>query len=432
MTRKKMSPLAWSWFAPAFMALLLSGCRKSGAESTQPIVAVPPPLVETVKPVRRTVVRTVELPGDVEPYQQAMLYAKVAGYLRTVLVDQGDQVRAGQLLATIESPELKREADQMQAHMEKARADLVGTRAELLKAYAERDAAEAQLRQSRETYTRLKRVYDRDHGLLARQDLDMAETKVRVGESQRVVADKQIEVTRAKIQGLSHQVQAAEEAFKRAASWLSYTQIRAPFSGTITQRLLDPGTLVQSAVNSAQGGTKPLFALVNMDTVRILVQVSEPDAPYVHQGTKGTISTEVGPRLLNARVSRVAGALDPSTRTMPAEIELRNPDHRLTGGMFVKVSLNLEAHHQALSVPAGAVLLEKDTRFLLLVKDGKADKVAVTTGFEGPQWIEIVKGLHGNEEVILAGKENVSPGLAVRLKPREYTQHAGELNKRHH
>jgi RND family efflux transporter MFP subunit len=512
-------------------ALMLGagGCGRSLSAAEPPIVTVPKPIVQVAKPERRTVERAIELPGDAQPYQQAMLYAKVSGYLRAVLVDKGDRVQAGQLLATIDSPEMRREAAQAQesaegagalaagntaaragavsdyrqaqAAVSKAQADLAAARAQVPKAEAERDAAAADVQKAielqqqaqtavaqaqagltqakaeddlnRQTYERLKRVYDRDPGLLARQDLDIAQSKVKASagrvvsaeqaieaarqgvaaaqqsvtaarskqaamessisvaeaqihtadqqvasmQAQAAAAKSQIGVVEAQGRNVVFQSQASQQSAKRAAEMLGYTQIRAPFAGTITQRFLDPGALVQSAANSAQGSTKPVLALADSDTVRVIMQVPEPDVPYVRPGTRAALRADALPGTkLAGRVTRTSGALDPGSRTMLVEIDLPNRRHLLHPGMFLKVTLDLEAHPGALTVPTSAVVFEKDKRSVFVVENGKAKKGAVKTGFEGAQWIEITSGLMGNEQVIAVGKENVSNGASVQVK----------------
>jgi RND family efflux transporter MFP subunit len=506
-----------------------SGCERAEISAGPPIVAVPPPIVQVAKPARRTVERTLQIPGDVEPYQQAMLYAKVAGYLRSVLVDKGSRVKAGILLATIDSPEMRREAaqaqgvyqgasalaagnaaararalseyHQAQAAYAKAQSDLAAVQAQVPKARAERETAAAEyqkaieqekvartgvteaqaalkqaqveLELNQQTYSRLKQVYDRDPGLLARQDLDIAQTRWQVSQSKVTwaeqavqaaqqgvaaahqggvaaqskvnAAERAIDVAKAQVRTAEHQAtavkaqigaarsqvgvveaqgqsvvfqsRASQQAAKRAAEMLAYTEIRAPFAGTITQRFLDPGALVQSAANSAQGTTKPVLALADSDTVRVYVQVPEPDVPHVHPGTRAKVRADALPNHpFPARVTRVAGALDLATRTMLTEIDLPNHAHLLTPGMTVKVTLDLEAHAGALTVPTSAVAFDKEKRSVFIAESGKARKVNVKTGFEGPQWIEITGGLSGDEDVIATGKENVSNGGAVQVQ----------------
>lgn len=158
------------------------------------------------------------------------------------------------------------------------------------------------------------------------------------------------------------------------------------------------------------------MTLANFDTIRIFVPVPEPDVPYVHSGSKATVRVDALPNhLFENRVSRLSGALDPSTRIMLAEIDLPNQAHLLHPGMLAKVTLDLQTHRNALTVPTSAVIFDKDKRSVFVIEEGKAGKVNVKTGFEESQSVEILDGLKGNEEVVIVGKENVENGSPVRF-----------------
>jgi RND family efflux transporter MFP subunit len=176
---------------------------------------------------------------------------------------------------------------------------------------------------------------------------------------------------------------------------------------------------VQSATASAQNATQPVLEMVADETVRIYVHVPEPEVSKVRPGTLATVRPEAYPdRQIPARITRMAGSLDSSTRTLLAEIELANADHLLNPDMFVKVTLTLQSHPDALVVPTSALIVEKDERAVFVVRQGKAEKLGVKTGFEGPDWTEIVEGLRGEEAVIVIGKENVSRGATVQIIAR--------------
>jgi len=392
-----LAPKTWRALAVPLVAFLLGGAIVAGwqswgqAPTAEPhIIALPPPSVQVAKPERRTVVRSIELPGDVSAYHQARLYAKVAGYLEKVLADKGDSVTAGQLLAVIQAPELEREVQQSKDASRAATARIA--------------AARGELELHHKTYLRLKGVFDEDPGLLARQELDIAEAKAKEASAKLALAEAKLK--------------AAQQAARRAADMQAYTEIRAPFAGTVSQRFLDPGTLMQSATSSAQGATRPVLELVNDGTVRISVQVPEAEVSKVQPGSEATVRPEAHPDLeIPSRITRMAGSLDTATRTLLAEIELANAEHRLKPGMFVKVILTLESHADALVVPTSAVVIEKDKRAVFVVRDGKAEKLVVKTGFEGPDWTEIVGGLAGEEAVVVNGKEDVSRGGTVQIIP---------------
>lgn len=437
------------------LGLLLAGC--SGPGPGGPIQAVPVPVVQVARPERREVVRTLELPGDARPYQEARLYAKVPGYLSRMLVDTGDRVLAGQLLAELEVPELERDLAQKEAEeaaagaetaaarmqMERARAEVQGASAEVGRAQALLDQTRAELAQTRarlevsvQTHERLRRIYDLDSGLLARQELDVALGRLREDQAaaqaaqQRVAAAHQalavartrtsvssaeVEVTRSRARSRELQGQALGAAAARARQMQEYTQIRAPFAGLITDRYLHPGALVQTAVGSAQGQTQPVLALADLRRLRVTVHVPETEASFVSRGTSAHVQLAGQAESLPARVTRVSGRLDAATRTMLTELELDNRGLRVKAGALVRVELELERRARALSVPATAVVREKDKRFVWVVRSNKVEKLQVQVGFENPAWVEVREGLPDQEQVVVLGKEALTPGATVKV-----------------
>lgn len=180
-----MNQQKWRAFALPLSTFLLGGAMALGWQGSRqppavepPIVALPSPVVQVAKPERHTVARSIELPGDVQAYQRARLYAKVAGYLEKVLVDKGDRVKAGQLLAVIQAPELERE--------------VLAARQAYQAALAKREVEKAALELQQTTHRRLKRVYDQDPGLLARQDLDIAQAKVQEARARLALAEAEL------------------------------------------------------------------------------------------------------------------------------------------------------------------------------------------------------------------------------------------------
>ncbi|MHB2017391.1 MAG: efflux RND transporter periplasmic adaptor subunit [Candidatus Xenobia bacterium] len=455
------------------LAALVGGCnsgaQKAGSDPPgDAINPVPAPVVSVVKPVRQNIHHTLELPGDVEAWYKAKLYAKVAGYLKTLVVDKGDHVTQGELLATIESPELERQAASADQTFEAAVAAEREDAAVLQKAMSERmvaqanyDRALAQVRESQAgivkaksdlaladtTYTRLKTVYDKDHGLVAREDVDVAEAqkndaaaKVDSADEALDAAQQNVESCKSAIAAANSQINAlkqraqqdnfASAAAKAAAQkdheLYAYTDIRAPFTGLITARYLDPGALVQDSANSAQGTAQPVLALQDLNVVRVYVQVPQPDAVYLksHQ-TRITLHTaEIPDRIWKGTVTRISGALSEGSRTELTEIDLSNPDQALHPGMLVSVRLDLATHRNALTIPNTAVVMEGDKRFVFTESDNKVHKVEIETGFEEPTLVEVKKGLTGSEAVV-SRTQGLRDGDVVQLvKPTSSPQQA--------
>jgi RND family efflux transporter MFP subunit len=352
---------------PAVVLATLLGCGRPGAESGTADAAVV--TVTVVRPARRTLVRSLKVPGGIEAFQEATLYAKTAGYLSKITVDRGDRVRRGQVLATISVPEMGGEHDVAEATLREAEAAL-----DLKKVTAERT----------------REVYAAEAGAVTRQQVDQAEAELTEVESK---------VARLK----------AELA--RLETLMDYATIRAPFDGIITDRFVDPGAMIQLATSSAQA---PIVTLMNMDTVRVFAEVSEPDVPFVSRTTPARLTVEVLPgEDFQGTVTRYATALDPKTRTMKTEVDLPNPKHRLRPGMFAVVILELGRREDALTLPAAALLVEKDTPYVFTIVDGTARRTPVTTGISDGIVVEILDGLNGSESVVLAGRGLVTDGMRV-------------------
>jgi RND family efflux transporter MFP subunit len=464
--------------AAGLLACLLwlgTGC--SNTPGAAPAGTVPPSAPTTVvvaKVQRRQVVRMVELPADVVPMQQTMIYAKVAGYIDTMHVDKGDRVQAGQLLAHLTLPEAVGQVAQHRADVSKGEADLAAARADVPAVVAQQRAAmadyqravaqEQQLRTqikssqaalqqakaeqqlAQQSYDRLVGVAHIDAGLVAGEDLDTARTALAVARSkteaarqnvsaalrQVQVAHAQSAVARAQAEAQSHQVsvaqaRAASMRFQREANQaaqqeaqatLDYADIRAPFSGIITNRFLDRGALAQSATTNAQTTATPMFSIADVDTVRVIAHAPESEAPYVHKGVRATVQADyLGSERLTETVTRTSNVLDPSTRTLLTEVDLPNPSHRLQAGTVVRMTLAVQAHDNALAVPAAALVTEKKQSFVFVVSEGKARKVPITPGFANDEWVEINAGLHGNEDVVISGNEHLNNDAAVRIVP---------------
>lgn len=334
----------------------LCSCGRSTGDAPQK--APLPVAVQTVLPYRGEISRSVTLPTfRILAYQQATLYAKVSGYLKTLTVDKGDVVKEGQLLAEIEVPEML--ADEAQY---KAETEVAGT-----------------------NYERMTQARQKAPDLVVPQTVDDLRG--------------QWEVARAKLQ--------------RTRTLLQYARITAPFAGVITARFVDPGAFIPAATS----GTPAQSALVTlMDSSRLRVQVFVPEAevPFITNGVPVHVTLEELPgRTFSASVTRFAYALDEATKTMLTEIELPNPTGDLRPGMYASVQLEVEHKPEALLLPAAAVLTEKAGAFVFLVADGKAKKTPVRIGFSDGVNVEITAGVEPGQPVILTRNQTLNDGQAV-------------------
>lgn len=353
MRKNLNSTLCFAFVGAASLAL--TGCGQSGGAST---AAPPPPNVQTVRVKQGDIVRTLTLPGNVRAYQEATLYAKVAGYLKSIAVDRGDWVKANDVLAEIEAPEML---------------------ADVTKFKAELDVAEIEVKRVNEA---IKKAPD----LVIPQTVDAARGKYEI----------------------------AKANLERIETLLGYAKITAPFSGVVTKRWVDVGAFIPAATSSSVARSAAVVTLMDFSRVRIDVAIAEPEVPLIKKDLPVKVTVpELPGRVFDGTITRFAYALDESTKQMMAEIEIPNPDHALRPGMYASCQIILEKKTGALLLPAEALITEKNKSSVFAYRDGKASRVPVKTGFDDGISVEILDGLKPNEAVIVAGKQAVTDGLTV-------------------
>ena len=317
--------------------------------------------VQVLKPQRRDIAYSVRLPATLSPLAQVTLYAKVSGYLKAIHVDKGDSVKAGQVLAVLDDPELEQRYQQAQSE------------------YAIKKV----------TYERLAQVWKEAPDVIAKQDVDVAE---------------------ATYMGAKH-------ALEQLATMVDYTNVRAPFTGVITARFVDVGALLQAATSSATQAM-PLFTLMDMSTIRVYASVPQEDAPLVKARIPAAVTFSQFPeKNFTGTVTRTTGVLDPATRTMLVEIHVPNKDRFLQPGMFGEAVIRLKSHRDALAIPPAALVMENSGASVFVVAQGKAQKVPVKTDLDDGVWIEVTEGLTGNEDVVVVGKARLHDGALVHASP---------------
>jgi RND family efflux transporter MFP subunit len=307
---------------------------------------------------RGPITRFITLPGEVKAYQEAMLCAKVAGYLKTIPVDKGDQVKAGGLIAELEVPELQ---------------------ADLARGKAEVEVAELE-------YRRLNDSSKKAPDLVIPQAVDNARAKLDV----------------------------AKATVEKTEALLRYAHIIAPFDGTITRRMVDPGAFIPAAAAGAASQNSAIVTLADFARVRVQVAVPEVEAPLIKQGLSVKVMSEgLASKTFDGTITRFSYALDEATRTMLMEAELPNPQLELRPGMYATVRIGIEHKEDALLVPAEAVLTEKSGSSVFVPADGKAKKTRVQTGFNDGSNVEIVSGLKADDPIVLFGKRSLVDGQPI-------------------
>ena len=374
-----------STFAGVMLSLAMSaGCSGPVGGTAEENGAGPVATVEVVVPRREAVVRTIGLSATVEAYETAPIYAKVAGYLKTISVDIGDRVSEGQELATLEIPEMAEQYNQ-------AEGELGVRRAELAKA-----EAEARLRTI--VFQRSRELRERD--AITQQDLDEAR-------AHHSVAEAELRLTRAR-------QQSAEGRLAELGALMDYGRLKAPFDGIVTERFVDRGALVQAATSSTN--MSPVVTVARTDVVRVFVDVPEPDVPFIDRGDPAVLELSALPgRPFKGRVARFAGALDPRSRTMRTEADFPNPAGELLPGMYGTLTISIDTREGALTLPQKAVRRRKQAAFAYVVQGTRAARRQLQTGIVSGDRVEILDGIADTDRVIVVSHGNLSDGGEVRV-----------------
>ena len=295
-----------------------------------------------------------------KPYQSATLYAKVSGYLKSISVDKGDQVKEGALLAEIEAPELLADRAKYKAEIEVAELD----------------------------YKRLSEAQKKAPDLVVPLSVDTAKSKSEV----------------------------AKANLERAETLLQFTKIIAPFSGIVTRRMVDPGAFIPAATSGSTAQGAALLTLMDFRAVRLQVAVPESEAPLVTKDEPVKVTVDGLPgRAFEGKITRFSYALDESSKTMLAEIELTNPKLELRPGMYATVKIGIERKKDVLLVPMDALLIEKANASVFIPADNKAKKVPIRIGFNDGASVEVIEGLKPEQSVILVGKQTLADRQPIRV-----------------
>jgi RND family efflux transporter MFP subunit len=339
--------------------------------------------------------------GEFLPFQEVEIHAKVAGYIKKIYVDIGDRVRAGQLLAVLEVPEMTAQVEGAQAGVERSQDEILRARSSVARAEADHAALHAAAQ-------RLKQASEARPGLIALQELEDAQAKDAASEAQ-------VEAAKSELSATQQALSAAQADHRHFASLADYSYITAPFDGVVTWRYADTGALLQAGTSNA--GSMPVVKLAQVNLLRLRLPVPEALAGSVHMGDVATIHVQADGEVLAGKVVRTTGELDLATRSLQVEIDLPNASGKLTPGMYADVTLNVQRSGNGLAVPVEAVDRTETTPFALVVNaQGRVEKRQLKLGMETANRIEVLSGLNEGERVISANLSSYQPGEAVNPK----------------
>ncbi len=344
-------------------------------------------VVPVVRAVRENLRTDATLQAEFIPYQDIMVHAKVSGYVSMIKVDIGDRVKQGDLLATLEIPEL-------QDSINKAKARLSATEQEI-------DEARANYTNLHLIYQRLADVAKAHPNLVAQQDLDTAKSK---------------EVAALGALGAAQQHRdEAQAELGRLNTLAAYENVTAPFDGIITKRFADLGSLIQAGTSS-DTQSLPLVQLAQYSLMRLRFPVPEAQTPLIEDGRKVEVTVPALDRTFTGTITRYAWLINRSTRTMTTEVDVANPQGVIKAGMYAYVNLPLRVANQALAVPLQALPIGDNPTVLVLAKDGRLEERKVKVGIRTADKAEIVRGLEEGDPVVVGNRAGLDAGEKVKPK----------------
>ena len=360
----------------------------------------PPVRVAAVALVqKRALSNGLTLSGEFRPFQEVDVHAKVAGYIKVIHVDVGDHVRGGQLMAVLEVPELRAELQGADASVRRSQDAVRRAKSDLQRAQSLHDAAHL-------SYSRLNDASATRPGIIAQQELDDALAKDKESEAQ-ISADE------AAFSEAENQLDMALASQKQYTALADYTNIVAPFDGVVTKRYADTGALVQAGTSS-NTQAMPVVRVAETDVFRLTLPVPESAVPDVHLGSTVKVHVQALNRDWEGKVARFADALDPETRTMHTEVDVKNPGGKLVQGMYAEVSLVLAHKQGTLTVPIQAVLRNHNQATVLVVNaQNRLEERSIQLGIEGQDMVEVLSGLNEQDKVLVGSRSEFRSGEQV-------------------
>lgn len=360
--------------------------RHQESEVTKWTVEQAVPVVATITPKQGVSGQQIVLPGDIEAWNEAPIYARVSGYLKAWYFDIGAHVQKGQLLAEIDAPDLD--------------AQLAAAKAKLVSAQAQVNVRDAERKFADTTYARWR---DSPKGVVSEQETDAKKAEYGSADARYKAALADANVNQSQVDQLT-----ALEAFKR---------IVAPFDGIVTARNTDVGALI-NAGSGVGGGTGPqLFRVADVHEMRVFVQVPQEMSAGMHAGLTADLSLPQYPdKTFKAVVATTSEAINKTSRTLLVELHADNTDNLLQPGTFSQVRFNLADNPGALRIPTSALIFREDgAQLAILGPDNKVELKSVKLGRNLGTEFEVLKGLSLSDTVINSPPDSLSWGEFVKV-----------------
>jgi len=376
---------------------LSSSCSNSSDKNVQ--ASGPRLTVGVTKVIRKSLGRDITLSSELVPFQEIDVYAKESGYVKSLLVDYGTHVKAGQVMAILEIPELQAQLEQDQAEIKNASNQVIRAQHELARYQAQYKALHLQ-------YTRLSGVFQSQPGIVAQQEVDDAQGKD-------LAASSQVDAGQAALEAAQSQLAATKAKLMHDQTLFDYSKITAPFSGVVTQRYANLGTLVQAGTNSSTQAI-PIVRLSQDDLFRLVIPVPESYVPYIRVGDAVDVHVPSLNRTFPGKVARSSVDVREDTRTMHTEVDVRNRDHVLVPGLYAEADLVLEHKEDIPTIPLQAVNHQGDkTTVYVVTGSNELEDRPVSLGIQTANDAEVVAGLREGETIVVSDRAGLKPGEKI-------------------
>jgi len=395
----------------AGLSWLPAGC-KHGEKEAEASVAV-----QSARVQKKELARTVTAEAVVYPVTQAVITPKINAPVEKFLVTRGASVRRGQLLAVLENRDLSAAAMDNKGSFDQAEATYKTSVGATLPEDAQK--AELETQNARQALDAQQKVFESreqlfNQGALPRKDFDQARVSLLQARSQYEIAKKHLDslnglVKEQSLKSAGGQLASARGKYMGAQAQLSYTQIRSPIDGVITDRPLYPGEMASSST--------PLLTVMDISSIIAKAHIPEADAVLLHKGDKAVISV-AGLEDIHGTVTVVSPALDPNSTTVEIWVQARNPERQIRPGVTARIAMTAQTVRDALVVPTVALLdaAEGQAQVMVIDSTGHAQKREVKTGFESGEQVQILSGLKAGEKVVTQGAYGLPDKAKVEVE----------------
>jgi RND family efflux transporter MFP subunit len=388
--------------ATLMVAVITGFSACSGSHTDRVQASALPATVGVTKAVKQSLGRKITLSSELVPFQEIDVYAKESGYVKKLDVDYGTHVKAGQVMAILEIPELQDQLQEDEAEIKNAGNQVNRAQHELSRYQAQYNALHLQ-------YTRLNGVFQSQPGIVAQQEVDDAQGKD-------LAAASQVDAGQAALEAAQSQLGAFKAKLAHDQSLFDYAKITAPFTGVVTDRYANLGTLVQAGTGSSTQAM-PIVRLSEDDLFRLVIPVPESYVQYIHIGDAVDVRVPSLNRTFPGKVARFSVDVREDTRTMHTEVDVSNPQRVLVPGLYADAELVFDQAVNVLTVPVQALNREgNETTVFVVNESGILEDRTVRLGLRTADYAEILSGLKEGSEVVVSDRSALKAGEPVHAQ----------------